>query len=41
MEIVGVVICTSRVLKMSEHLPFCREFRMPCIEDRLVVDRVS
>ena len=28
---------TSRVVKMKEHLPFCREFRIPCIEDRAVV----
>ena len=39
-EIVGVVVYTSRVVKMKEHLPFCREFSILCIEDRVVVDRV-
>ena len=40
MEIVGVVICTSSVLKMKEQLPFSREFSILCIVDRVVVDRV-
>ena len=40
MKIVGVVVCTNRVLKMKEHLTFCREFSKLCIEDRVVVDRV-
>ena len=32
--------CTSRDLKMKEYLPFCREFSILCIEDRVVVDSV-
>ena len=40
MEIVGLVIFTIRVLKMKEHLPFCREFSILCIEDRVFVDPV-
>ena len=40
MEIVGVVACTSRVVKMKKHLQFCKEFSVLCIEDRVVVDRV-
>ena len=40
-EIAEVVICTSRVLKMKEHLLFCREFRTLYIEDRVAVDRVA
>ena len=38
MEIVGVVVCTSKVMKMKEHLPFCREFRT--FDFRIVVDSV-
>ena len=40
-EIKGVVVCTSKVVKMKEHLPFCKEFGILCIEDRVVVDRVA
>ena len=36
-QIVGVVVCKSRVLKLKEQLPFCREFRI-LIEDGMVVD---
>ena len=39
-EIVALVACTSRVVKMKEHLPFCREFSILCIEDRVVADHV-
>ena len=39
-EIIEVVACTRRVVKMKEHLPFCREFSILCREDRVVVDRV-
>ena len=36
-----VVVCTtSRVVKMKEHLSFCRESSILCVEDRFVVDRV-
>ena len=36
-----VVVCTaSRVVKMKEHLSFCRESSILCVEDRVVVDRV-
>ena len=31
-EIEGVVVCTSRVVKMKEHLRFCGEFSILCIE---------
>ena len=40
MEFVGVVLYTSRAMKMMEHLPFCKEFRTLFIEDRVVIDRV-
>ena len=40
MEIVEVVVCTIRVLKMREHLPFRKEFSILCIQNRVVVDRV-
>ena len=30
----------NRVLKMKEHLQFCREFSILCIEDRVNVERV-
>ena len=33
-----MVVCTSRVMKVKERLPFCREFRTLCIEDRVAVD---
>ena len=36
----GIVVCTSRVVKMKEHLSFCRELGLLCIEDRVAVDRV-
>ena len=39
-EIVGVVVCTSRVIKIKWHLPFCKEFSIPFIEDRFMVDNV-
>ena len=34
------VVCTNRVVKMKEYLPFCKEFSILCIEDRVVVDSV-
>ena len=40
LEIVGVVVCTVRVVKMKEHLPFCKEFSTICTEHRVVVERV-
>ena len=40
-EIVVVVACTSKVVKMNEDLLFCRESSILCIEDRVVVDRVA
>ena len=39
-EIVEVVACTNRVLKMKEHLPFCNEFNILFIEERVFVDLV-
>ena len=41
MEIIGVVVCTSSVLKMKEHQPFFREFSILCIEDGVIVDCVD
>ena len=41
MEIVGVVVCTSRFVKMKKHLPFCREFRTLYNEDRVVLTVLS
>ena len=35
-----VVVYTSGVVKMKEHLPFCGKFSMLCIKDRVAVDRV-
>ena len=40
MEIIALVVCSNRVVKMNEHLPFLREFSILCIEDRVVVDHV-
>ena len=40
MKIVEVVVSTSRIVKMKEHLPFRKEFSILCIENRVVVDRV-
>ena len=40
LEILVVVVSTSRNLKMKEHLPFCREFRALSVEDRVAVNRV-
>ena len=36
-----MVVYTSRVVKMKEHLPFCKEFSILCIEDIVVVHSVS
>ena len=36
-EVVEVVIYRSSVAKMKEYQPFCREFNVLCIEDRVVV----
>ena len=41
MEVVGVVVCTSRVVKMRENLRFCKEFSILYMEDRVSVDRVE
>ena len=40
-EIAGVVLCTSRIVKMKEHLPYRREFSIACIEDRVGVECVA
>ena len=40
-EIVGVVVCTSKVVKVDKHQLFCRESSILCIEDRVIVDRVA
>ena len=39
-EIARVAGCISKVAKIKEHLPFCTEFSIPCIEDRVAVDCV-
>ena len=41
LEIVALVAWTSKVLKMKKHLPFCREFGILCIEDKIAVDHVD
>ena len=41
MEVVGVVVCTSRVVKMRENLRFCKEFSIFYMEDTVSVDRVE
>ena len=41
MDIVALVVCTSSVVKMKEHLPFCREFGILCIEDGFAVNHVA
>ena len=41
MEIIGVVICTSRVMKMRENLPFCKEFSILYMEGRVSVDHAE
>ena len=38
-ETAGMVLCTSRVAKRKERLPFFREFNISCIEDSVVVER--
>ena len=35
-EIVEVVARTNRIVKMKEHLPFCRKFRTLVVVDRVV-----
>ena len=41
MDIVALVVCTSSVVKMKEHLPFFKEFGILCIEDGVVVGHVT
>ena len=36
-----MVIRTSGVVKMKEHLPFYKESSILCIEDRVVAERVG
>ena len=40
MEIAGVVVCTRGIKKMKEHLLFCKECRIICIEDRVAIDQI-
>ena len=40
MEIVVVVVCTVRVVKMKERLLFYREISILCIRGRVVDDRI-
>ena len=37
-EILGLILCKSRVVKMKDRLQFCKKFRTLCIEDWVVVD---
>ena len=37
-EIEGVIVYTSRVGIMKEHIPFCREINILCIGYRAAVD---
>ena len=37
MEIVGVVVCTSKVVEMKEHLLFRKEFSIFCIKIELLL----
>ena len=39
-EIVGVVVSTSTLVKMKEPTPICKEFIILCIEDKVVVGSV-
>lgn len=39
LEIVGAVVRTNGIVKMNEHLTFCKEFSTLCIEDSVVADR--
>ena len=41
MKVVGFVVCTNRVVKMRENLPFCKEFNILYMEGRALVDRVE
>ena len=33
-------VCTSRIVKMKNHIPFCRESKILCIEDEVAINRV-
>ena len=35
-----MVVFSTRVVKMKEHLTLCREFSILYTEDRVIVDRV-
>ena len=37
-EIVGAVVCTRRIVKKKEHLPFCKDLSILFIKDRIVAD---
>ena len=39
-KIAALVVATRRVVKMKEHLPFCRKFSILCIEIRAIADHV-
>ena len=39
-EIVALVVCISRVVKVKGHLPVCREFSVLCTEEGAAVDHV-
>ena len=41
MEILGVVVCSSRAVKTKKDLPFFREFSILRTGDRVAVDRVA
>ena len=37
-KIAALVVSARRVVKMKEHLPFCRELSILCIEIRAIVN---
>ena len=41
MKIVGVVACTSKIVKYSEHLPFCRELAYFVLKIELLLTVLS
>ena len=36
-----LMLCTSRSVKMNEHLPFCREFSIFSVENRVAANHVE
>ena len=36
-----MIVCTNRVVKMKQNVPFCKDCSILCTEDRVVVGRVA